>query len=152
MTRLRTSLHDLTEFGEGTLGNATRASDKNLAGKLAPLVLALRKSDGLVCEAMERLNEMRWSVDLLTRGDEDEKNRKPDELEQLVACSKALTDDIRQIASFIQGNSLLLFKRETQNNNEWPEDYDYVSLESKEAVAKDRAAIRDVLPKELKKG
>ncbi|XP_044256876.1 breast cancer anti-estrogen resistance protein 1 [Tribolium madens] len=153
VTRLRTSLHDLAEFGEGTLGNATRASDKNLASKLAPLVVALKKSDSLVCEATEKLNEQRWSLDLLSRFDDDEKTRKPDELEQLVACSRALTEDIRQIASFIQGNGLLLFKREPQvnNNNEWLEDYDYVSLDSKEAVAKKHAEIREALPKELKK-
>lgn len=151
--RLRTSLHDLAEFGEGTLGNAARASDKNLASKLAPLVVALKRSDSLVCEAAEKLNEQRWSLDLLSRSDDDEKNRKPDELEQLVACSRALTEDIRQIASFIQGNGLLLFKREPQgnNNNEWLEDYDYVSLDSKESVAKKHAEIREALPKELKK-
>ncbi|XP_063920655.1 breast cancer anti-estrogen resistance protein 1 isoform X2 [Zophobas morio] len=151
--RLRTSLHDLAEFGEGTLGNATRASDKNLASKLAPLVVALKKSDCLVYEATERLNEQRWSLELLSRSEDDEKNRKPDELEQLVACSRALTEDIRQIASFIQGNGLLLFKREPQgnNNNEWLEDYDYVSLDSKEAISKKHAEIREALPKELKK-
>lgn len=32
------------------------------------------------------------------------------------------------------------------------EDYDYVNLESKEAVAKKHAEIRDALPNELKKG
>ncbi|XP_969665.2 breast cancer anti-estrogen resistance protein 1 [Tribolium castaneum] len=151
--RLRTSLHDLAEFGEGTLGNATRATDKNLASKLTPLVVALKKSDSLVCEATEKLNDQRWTLDLLARSDDDEKNRKPDELEQLVACSRALTEDIRQIASFIQGNGLLLFKREPQpnNNNEWLEDYDYVSLDSKEAVAKQHAEIREALPEKFKK-
>lgn len=149
--RLRTSLHDLAEFGEGTLGNAARASDKNLAGKLAPLVVALKKSDCLVNEATERLNEQRWSVDCLFRSDDDEKSKKPDELEQLVACSRALTEDIRQIASFIQGNGLLLFKREPQITTEWLEDYDYVSLDSKDAISKKHAEIKEALPKEFKK-
>lgn len=102
----------------------------------------------------------------------------PDSLDQLIACAQTLTEDVRQTASFIQGNGTLLFKRTTpsstattpqtptghskttpgsmnnNNNNsrgEWPEDYDYVSLESKEASAKSNAEIRDALPQDLKK-
>lgn len=154
--RLRTSLQDLAEYGEGTLGNASRASDKNLATKLMPLAMALRTSDRLVQEAAEQLHQQEWSVELLARSENDTRN-KPDALEQLVACARALTEDVRQTASFIQGNSTLLFKRATSpqgnsNNNEWLEDYDYVNLESKEAVAKKHAEIRDALPKELMKG
>lgn len=152
VTRLRTSLHDLWEFGEGTLGNAARASDKNLAGKLAPLVTAIRKSDCLVQEATDNLNKCHWSLDILSRPSEDEKIHKPDELEQLVACSRALTEDIRQIASFIQGNGLLLFKRDTQPCTEFNEEYDYVSLDSKESISKIHADILKELPKDLKKG
>ncbi|CAH1983174.1 unnamed protein product [Acanthoscelides obtectus] len=152
VTRLHTSLHDLAEFGEGTLGNAARASDKNLAGKLAPLVSAIRKSDSLVQEASEKLNKHNWSLDLLSRSGDDDKMHKPDELEQLVACSRALTEDIRQIASFIQGNGLLLFKKESQTNPEWVEEYDYVSLDSKENINRNHAEILKELPKDLKKG
>ncbi|XP_018577737.1 breast cancer anti-estrogen resistance protein 1 [Anoplophora glabripennis] len=155
VTRLGTSLHDLAEFGEGTLGNAARASDKNIAIKLAPLVSALRKSDSLVQEASEKLNKHNWSLEVLSRPNEEEKIRKPDELEQLVACSRALTEDIRQIASFIQGNGLLLFKKEQAqgtNNTEWAEEYDYVSLDSKESISKNHAEILKDLPKDLKKG
>ncbi|KAG5893874.1 hypothetical protein JTB14_005331 [Gonioctena quinquepunctata] len=152
VTRLRSSLHDLADFGEGTLGNAARASDKNLAGKLAPLVSALKRSDSLVQEASDRLAKNNWSLELLFRPNEEDKIRKPDELEQLVACSRALTEDIRQIASFIQGNGLLLFKREQQGNSEWGEEYDYVSLDSKESVAKNHAEILKDLPQSLRKG
>lgn len=153
VTRLRTSLHDLAEFGEGTLGNAARASDKNLAGKLAPLVSSIRKSDSLVQEATDSLKKCNWSIDVLCRPPEDEKIHKPDELEQLVACSRALTEDIRQIASFIQGNGLLLFKRDTQQCSDFnAEEYDYVSLDSKENISKIHADIIKELPKDLKKG
>lgn len=156
VTRLGTSLHDLAEFGEGTLGNAARASDKNIAIKLAPLVSALRKSDSLVQEASEKLNKHNWSLEVLSRPIDEEKIRKPDELEQLVACSRALTEDIRQIASFIQGNGLLLFKKEqqqgTNNTEQWAEEYDYVSLDSKESISKNHAEILKDLPKDLKKG
>lgn len=157
VVRLRTSLHDLAEFAEGALGNAARASDKNLASKLLPLVTALRNSDTLIREAADKLDQQEWSVDVLARSDEEDKSYKPDELEQLIACSRALTEDVRQTASFIQGNSTLLFKRDVttplnNNNGECLEDYDYINLDSKEAVSKNHAEIRDALPKELKKG
>ncbi|XP_022908910.1 enhancer of filamentation 1 isoform X2 [Onthophagus taurus] len=148
--RLRTSLHDLAEFCEGALGNATKATDKNLPAKLSPLVVALRSSDKLVNEAADKLNQIDWSLHVLARNNENEKSYKPDELEQLIACSKALTDDVRQVASFIQGNSTLLFKKDTII--EWTEDYDYVSLESKEANTKKHAEIREALPPKLQKG
>ncbi|CAG9824957.1 unnamed protein product [Phaedon cochleariae] len=146
VTRLRASLHDLAEFGEGALGNAARASDKNLAGKLSPLVSALKKSYSLVQEASDNLSAHNWSLDVLARPTVEEKPRKPDELEQLVACSRALTEDIRQIASFIQGNGLLLFKKDHQ---EWGEEYDYVSFESKENMSKNHAEIIKELPPNL---
>ncbi|KAI4469942.1 cas scaffolding protein [Holotrichia oblita] len=152
--RLRTSLHDLAEFSEGALGNAGKASDKNLSTKLSPLVVALRNSDRLVNEAADKLNQIDWSVNVLCR-QENDKSCKLDELEQLVACSKALTEDVRQATSFIQGNSTLLFKKDTSpninNNSEWLEDYDYVNLESKDTTAKKHAEIRDCLPQKLKK-
>lgn len=75
----------------------------------------------------------------------------------MIACSRALTEDIRQTASFIQGNSTLLFKRDpqaqvTSSNGECIEDYDYVNLDSKESVTKQHVEIRDTLPKEFRKG
>ncbi|XP_017780924.1 PREDICTED: breast cancer anti-estrogen resistance protein 1 isoform X2 [Nicrophorus vespilloides] len=151
--RLKTSLHDFAEFCEGALGNATRATDKNLAGKLVNLVMALKNSDKLIHDATEKLQLQNWSLDFLAKPVEDE-HYKLDELEQVIACAKALTEDIRQAASFIQGNSTLLFKKDTSpptNNNETGEDYDYVNLESKEANARSNTEIRNALPKELQK-
>ncbi|XP_067002770.1 breast cancer anti-estrogen resistance protein 1 isoform X2 [Anabrus simplex] len=161
VVRLRTSLHDLAEFGEGALGNAAKAPDKGLAVKLRPLVKALRDADRLVHEAAGTLDGLEWSAEALSHCEEDQSEGKrttpqpPDALDQLVACARALTEDVRQIASFIQGNSTLLFKRSStppgNNNNDWLEDYDYVNLESRETVAKQHAEILDALPVELRK-
>lgn len=131
-----------------------------LALKLRPLVTALRNTDRIVQDAAQTLDNQSWSIEQLAQNEYDHattlSTRPPDALEQLIACSRALTEDVRQITSFIQGNSTLLFKRaiSPQNNNEggFIEDYDYVSLESNEAVAKKHAEIRDALPTELKKG
>lgn len=156
VVRLRTSLHDLAEFGEGALGNAAKAPDKGLSVKLRPLVKALRTADRLVQEAATTLDSKDWSLDLLCRDDADDKRtspQPPDALDQLVACARALTEDVRQTASFIQGNSTLLFKRGASpaGSGEWMEDYDYVNLESRESVARQHQEIREALPAELRK-
>ncbi|KAK7873297.1 hypothetical protein R5R35_011359 [Gryllus longicercus] len=161
VVRLRTSIHDLAEFGEGALGNAGRAADKGLATKLRPLVKALRDADRLVQDAATSLDALEWSAEALSHSEDDQPDGKrttpqpPDALDQLIACARALTEDVRQIASFIQGNSTLLFKRTStppgNNNSEWLEDYDYVNLESRETVAKQHAEILDALPAELRK-
>lgn len=73
--------------------------------KLRPLVKALRTADRLVQEAATTLDSKDWSLDLLCRDDTDDKRtspQPPDALDQLVACARALTEDVRQTASFIQ--------------------------------------------------
>ncbi|XP_015127709.1 breast cancer anti-estrogen resistance protein 1 [Diachasma alloeum] len=165
--RLRTSLHDLAEFAEGTLGNASKAPDKGLAKKFRPLVKALRDSDKLVQEAATELDQMEWDAGRLARGGGETPTPtngtppsigqalQPDPLDQLIACARALTEDVRQIASFIQGNSTLLFKRSSiisSSASTNAEDYDYVNLDSRETVAKQREDIRADLPSdELRK-
>lgn len=56
----------------------------------------------------------------------------------------------------VQGNSTLLFKRASiistgsSNNSGAGEDYDYVNLDSREVVAKQREELRASLPQELR--
>ncbi|XP_044584368.1 breast cancer anti-estrogen resistance protein 1 [Cotesia glomerata] len=163
--RLRTSLHDLAEFAEGTLGNASKAPDKGLANKFRPLVKALRYSDKLVKEAAWKLDAIEWDAAKLSRNNETKISTNnsspsfissihPDPLDQLIACARVLTEDVRQIASFIQGNSTLLFKRSsiisTSTAGNSTEDDDYVNLDSRETVAKQREELRATLPQELR--
>ncbi|XP_053956697.1 breast cancer anti-estrogen resistance protein 1 isoform X2 [Anastrepha ludens] len=175
--RLRTALHDLSEFGEGALGNATRSEDRNLALKLRPHVRALRDADKLLHDTTQALDAQGWALEQLTRNEEKFKtiSKPPDSLDQLIACAQTLTEDVRQTSSFIHGNASLLFKRSlseageeemdtaksagvTQDQNttnrgssEWVEDYDYVSFESKDAAAKKNSALREAIPANLKK-
>lgn len=180
--RLRTALHDLAEFGEGALGNTAKADDKGtsrpfseinlpnnklrifpgLSVKLRPLVRALKDADRLVHEASHCIDVQGWTLETLARSETKPGTQlPPDSLDQLIACAQTLTEDVRQTASFIQGNATLLFKRispsvtpqtpSNNNNGDWPEDYDYVCLESKEASARKNAEIRDALPSDLQK-
>ncbi|KAH8234940.1 hypothetical protein KR032_005870 [Drosophila birchii] len=163
--RLRTTLHDLAEFGEGALGNATRSEDRSLALKLRPLVRALRDANKLIHDSSESLDAQGgWSVEQLARSDEKHGCRPPDALDQLMACAQTLTEDVRSTTSFIQGNASLLFKRQAQQQNgggaavvegsrgsaEWLEDYDYVAFESKDAAARKNQALREAIPAGLK--
>ncbi|XP_070492459.1 breast cancer anti-estrogen resistance protein 1 [Chironomus tepperi] len=161
VVRLKTSLHDLAEFAEGSLGNSLKTEDKNLSIKLRPLVKALKDADKLIHEACNALDAQGWNIEYLQRL-EQPKNTKtktslpPDSLDQLIVVSQTLTEDIRQTSSFIQGNASLLFKRNVTTPSTpvsqatWPEDSDYVSLESEENVAKKNAEIRNALPNNLK--
>ncbi|XP_016958434.1 breast cancer anti-estrogen resistance protein 1 isoform X2 [Drosophila biarmipes] len=165
--RLRTALHDLAEFGEGALGNATRSEDRSLALKLRPLVRALRDANKLIHDSSESLDAQGgWSVEQLSRSDDKHGCRPPDALDQLMACAQTLTEDVRSTTSFIQGNASLLFKRQliadqkgasatgasegSRGSAEWLEDYDYVAFESKDAAARKNQALRDAIPAGLK--
>lgn len=133
----------------------------DLAVKLRPLVKALKDADKIIHDACHTLDAQSWNIEYLHRPAELQKAAKshqqpPDSLDQLILVSQTLTDDIRQASSFIQGNASLLFKRNAQTpstpvgNMQWPEDTDYVSIETEEQFAKKTAEIRNALPKDLK--
>uniref|UniRef100_T1GXK4 Uncharacterized protein n=1 Tax=Megaselia scalaris TaxID=36166 RepID=T1GXK4_MEGSC len=178
VVRLRTAIHDLTEFGEGALGNASKADDRNLAIKLRPLVKSLKDADKLVRESADQIEYRGWTSDNLSKIDQRNK-LPPDSLDRLLACVQSLVEDVRLLSSFIQGNAPLLFKRisltagpETPTSNgshyssnsvssnsntissgssEWVEDYDYVSFESKDLTAKKNLELKAVIPENLHK-
>lgn len=178
VVRLRTAIHDLAEFGEGALGNASKADDRNLAIKLRPLVKSLKDADKLVRDCSDQIEARGWTSDNLSRS-EQRSTLPPDNLDRLFACVQTLIEDVRLIASFIQGNAPLLFKRLSvgagpgtptsngshyssnsvgSNSNtissgsgEWVEDYDYVSFESKDATAKKNSELREAIPENLHK-
>ncbi|XP_073990430.1 serine_rich_CAS and FAT-like_CAS_C domain-containing protein p130CAS [Rhodnius prolixus] len=128
VSRLSSSLHDLTLFCQ-----SVRAAhhDKGLGGKLGPLVASLTKADLLVKECCQSLEFSGWSTTLLAVEDPD--IHQPDALDALVSCAAALTDDIRQVTSFIQGNATLLFKKNAPTGQESV----YINLEDKSTREKD---------------
>ncbi|XP_061390000.1 breast cancer anti-estrogen resistance protein 1 [Musca vetustissima] len=177
--RLRTALHDLAEFGEGALGNASKSEDRTLAQKLKPIIRALRDANKLVQESCEVLEANGgWSLDQLVRNDDKGTCKSPDSLDRLIACAQTLTEDVRSTTSFIQGNASLLFKRQLNevieessainqtstsvphtptandptdhSHADWLEDYDYVSFESKEAAARKNSSLRENIQDNLK--
>ncbi|XP_046968524.1 LOW QUALITY PROTEIN: breast cancer anti-estrogen resistance protein 1 [Vanessa cardui] len=148
--RLRAALHDLAVFADATLANAHDAQDKGIAVKLRPLVKALKDAERITHEATSALDAGDWAPDRLER-DREPTDGTQDALDQLVACARSLTEDVRRAASFIHGNASLLFRRSPAvPEHEWTEEYDYVRLESRTAVGRRNAEIRAALPDKLR--
>ncbi|XP_061378257.1 breast cancer anti-estrogen resistance protein 1 isoform X1 [Danaus plexippus] len=148
--RLRAALHDLAVFADATLANAHDAQDKGIAVKLRPLVKALKDAERITHEATSALDAGDWAPERLER-DREPTDGTHDALDQLVACARSLTEDVRRAASFIHGNASLLFRRSaTVPEHEWTEEYDYVRLESRSAVGRRNAEIRAALPDKLR--
>ncbi|XP_063535279.1 breast cancer anti-estrogen resistance protein 1 [Cydia strobilella] len=150
--RLRAALHDLAVFADATLANAHNAQDKGIAVKLRPLVKALKDAERITHEATSALDAGDWAPERLER-EREPTDGTQDALDQLVACARSLTEDVRRAASFIHGNASLLFRRSagsTVPEHEWTEEYDYVRLESRTAVGRRNAEIRAALPDKLR--
>lgn len=107
--RLRTALQEFLDFAQGSLVNSARASDRTLCPKLAKLVRPLQDSHTIIEKTSQALEDQGWSLSKLMGSSPS--STAPDELDQLVVCARGLTEDVRQVASFIQGNSTLIFKR-----------------------------------------
>lgn len=97
----------------GVLGNAGKVPDKGLSMKLRPLVKALRDTDKLIEKAFSELEIIKWDTTQLCREENEPSSNSSvssllssiwpaDPLDQLVACARVLTEDVRQVASFIQ--------------------------------------------------
>lgn len=80
-----------------------------IAVKLRPLVKALKDAERITHEATRALDAGAWSPDRLER-DREPTDGTLDALDQLVACARSLTEDVRRAASFINGNASLLFR------------------------------------------
>ena len=85
------------------------------------MVKALRDSDKLIQEAASELDTIEWDATQLCRGGDDTPTPtncttpsllvpvQPDPLDQLIACARSLTEDVRQVASFIQVYIYILY-------------------------------------------
>ncbi|XP_035211479.1 breast cancer anti-estrogen resistance protein 1-like isoform X2 [Stegodyphus dumicola] len=108
--KLQSSLIELYNFAQGALANSTHAADKSLCFKLNKLVMPIKESCATVKKCVQALDEKGWIAAKLAHSDD---SYAPDELDMLVACARNLVEDVRQVASLIQGNSTLLFKNQT---------------------------------------
>ena len=106
---VQATLQEFVDFGQGALANSAKADDKKLVKKLIKLVEPLQDSLSVVVKCMRYLNETSWNItELVHSASQGAVN---DELGQIVTQAKEVPNYVRTLASCVQGNSTLLFKR-----------------------------------------
>ncbi|XP_014772039.1 breast cancer anti-estrogen resistance protein 1 isoform X2 [Octopus bimaculoides] len=103
---MQMSLADFVEFAEGTLANSVSKCDRKLVNKLYKLLTPLQQALQQILLSIKNLSAIQWQINLLVSSN----GAKDDDLGKIANLSKTLTIDVRNLASFIQGNSVLLFK------------------------------------------
>lgn len=101
------SLGEFVEFGQGTLANSAKLSDRKLINKLSKYLIPLQQALQQMRVSAKHLDDADWRVSKLISSE----SHKKDDLSIIAALTKDLISDVRKLASFIQGNSSLLFKR-----------------------------------------
>ncbi|XP_027474679.1 breast cancer anti-estrogen resistance protein 1 isoform X1 [Zalophus californianus] len=94
------AVHELLEFARGAVGNAAHTSDRTLHAKLSR---QLQKME----DVYQTLGAHGQALD----GGRGGPGATPEDLDRLVACSRAVPEDAKQLASFLHGNASLLFRR-----------------------------------------
>lgn len=105
---VKASLEAFVSFAQGALANSMRAADKNLIKKLHRQLSPLQHSLQQIQKCYKNLEDYKWAVTKLAV---ESGATKDDDLSTIASQSKDLNSDVRKLASFIQGNSTLLFKR-----------------------------------------
>ncbi|XP_030879120.1 breast cancer anti-estrogen resistance protein 1-like isoform X2 [Leptonychotes weddellii] len=94
------AVHELLEFARSAIGNAAHTSDRTLHAKLSR---QLQKME----DVYQTLGAHGQALD----GGRGGPGATPEDLDRLVACSRAVPEDAKQLASFLHGNASLLFRR-----------------------------------------
>lgn len=94
------AVHELLEFARSAVGNATHTSDRTLHAKLTRQLQKMEDVYQTLVAHGQALDSSRGGL-----------GATPEDLDRLVACSRAVPEDAKQLASFLHGNASLLFRR-----------------------------------------
>ncbi|KAM7234029.1 hypothetical protein CapIbe_016165 [Capra ibex] len=94
------AVHELLEFARSAVGNATHTSDRTLHAKLSRQLQKMEDVYQTLVAHGQALDSGRGGL-----------GATPEDLDRLVACSRAVPEDAKQLASFLHGNASLLFRR-----------------------------------------
>lgn len=103
----RNALKEFFDFGCGTLANSAKAEDKKLIKKLSKHLEPIQIAHETVTTCVRGLDNMGWQMQQLV----DHRDIADDDLNVVVFQAKEVPAAVRTLASLIQGNSTLLFKR-----------------------------------------
>ncbi|XP_059941543.1 breast cancer anti-estrogen resistance protein 1 isoform X2 [Mesoplodon densirostris] len=94
------AVHELLEFARSAVGNAAYTSDRTLHAKLSRQLQKMEDVYQTLVAHGQALDSSRGGL-----------GATPEDLDRLVACSRAVPEDVKQLASFLHGNASLLFRR-----------------------------------------
>lgn len=94
------AVHELLEFARSAVSNATHTSDRTLHAKLSRQLEKMEDVYQTLVVHGQVLDSGRGSPGFTL-----------EDLDRLVACSRAVPEDAKQLASFLHGNASLLFRR-----------------------------------------
>nr|XP_020739649.1 breast cancer anti-estrogen resistance protein 1 isoform X1 [Odocoileus virginianus texanus] len=94
------AVHELLEFARSAVGNAMHTSDRTLHAKLSRQLQKMEDVYQTLVAHGQALDSGRGGL-----------GATPEDLDRLVACSRAVPEDAKQLASFLHGNASLLFRR-----------------------------------------
>lgn len=94
------AVHELLEFARSAVSNATHTSDRTLHAKLSRQLQKMEDVYQTLVAHGQVLDSGRGGTGFTT-----------EDLDHLVACSRAVPEDAKQLASFLHGNASLLFRR-----------------------------------------
>ncbi|XP_042556704.1 breast cancer anti-estrogen resistance protein 1 isoform X1 [Dipodomys spectabilis] len=103
------AVHELLEFSRSAVSNATHTSDRTLHAKLSRQLQKMEDVYQTLVAHGQVLDSGRGGPGLTL-----------EDLDRLVACSRAVPEDAKQLASFLHGNASLLFRR-TKASGSGPE-------------------------------
>ncbi|XP_019629368.1 PREDICTED: breast cancer anti-estrogen resistance protein 1-like isoform X1 [Branchiostoma belcheri] len=106
--KVKTALGEFIEFAHGAIANSMKAADRSLHKKLSRHLMPLQDTHDALVKTSKALEANEWSMDCMVK---NQITTVPDDLDQFVSASRGVPEDVKQLASFIHGNSLLLFKR-----------------------------------------
>lgn len=97
---VQSAVHELLEFARSAVGNAAHTSDRALHAKLSRQLQKMEDVHQTLVAHGQALDSGRGGP-----------GATPEDLDRLVACSRAVPEDAKQLASFLHGNASLLFRR-----------------------------------------
>ncbi|XP_052233885.1 breast cancer anti-estrogen resistance protein 1-like isoform X3 [Dreissena polymorpha] len=105
-SKVEQALGEFVEFGQGTLANSAKLSDRKLISKLSKYLIPLQQALQQMRVCIKHLDDANWQIAKMSSD-----SNKKDDLGIFASQTKDIISDVKKLTSFIQGNSSLLFKR-----------------------------------------
>lgn len=101
------ALKEFFDFGCGALANSAKVEDKKLIKNLSKQLEPIQFAYETISKSLLGLDNLGWQTQHLVQG----KDLEDDDLNVIVQQAKDVPASVRSLASLIQGNSTLLFRR-----------------------------------------